>query len=155
MSKRTAFSLVELVIVVAIFAVLAAMALPRFSQAVASSKDRAVDQHFRQIEMAAESYAAEHQNKYPLDSLAGVIPPELTQYLPENALRETYFGNNWDWNSDSGPEWAGLPPAIVLWGTGPTRANQFDQTVDDGNDSAGNYYYYRDGLVRWLRPPGF
>jgi prepilin-type N-terminal cleavage/methylation domain-containing protein len=71
MKKRlTAFTLIELLIVVAIIAILAAIAVPNFLEAQTRSKVSRVYADFRSTGTAIESYAIDH-NKYPNCLLGG------------------------------------------------------------------------------------
>ncbi len=71
------FSLVELVIVVVIIGVLAAIAIPRFSRAADGAADAALKQNLRTMREALEMYKAEHKGAVPKDATAA---EQLTQY---------------------------------------------------------------------------
>jgi prepilin-type N-terminal cleavage/methylation domain-containing protein len=62
--KRRAFTLIELLIVVAIIAVLAAIAIPNFLEAQVRSKVSRVKSDMRSVATALEAYAAD-RNAYP------------------------------------------------------------------------------------------
>ena len=62
---RTAFTLIELLIVVAIIAILAAIAVPNFLEAQTRSKVSRARADARSIATAVESYAVDN-NKYPI-----------------------------------------------------------------------------------------
>jgi len=64
MKQENAFTLIELLIVVAIIAVLAAIAVPNFLEAQVRSKISRVKSDLRSIAAAVESYRIDH-NKYP------------------------------------------------------------------------------------------
>lgn len=55
-----AFSLVELVIVVAILAIIGAIAIPRFGASAGAASESAMLKDWRQLQTAAELFAAEH-----------------------------------------------------------------------------------------------
>lgn len=67
-----AFTLIELLIVVAIIAILAAIALPNFLEAQTRAKVSRVRNDFRTMALAIEAYAVDH-NHYPPDANR---PPE-------------------------------------------------------------------------------
>ncbi|MEQ8821542.1 MAG: prepilin-type N-terminal cleavage/methylation domain-containing protein [Sumerlaeia bacterium] len=62
-----AFTLIELLIVVAIIAILAAIAVPNFLQAQTRAKVSRAKMDFRTIAVALESYVVDH-NRYPVDN---------------------------------------------------------------------------------------
>ena len=66
MKKRTAFTLIELLIVVAIIAILAAIAVPNFLEAQVRSKIARVKNDQRTLATAFEAYAVDN-NRPPLD----------------------------------------------------------------------------------------
>jgi prepilin-type N-terminal cleavage/methylation domain-containing protein len=65
MNKR-AFTLIELLIVVAIIAILAAIAVPNFLEAQVRSKVSRAQSDMRSIATAIEAYAVDHAGMYPM-----------------------------------------------------------------------------------------
>ena len=63
---KAAFTLIELLIVVAIIAILAAIAVPNFLEAQVRSKVAVVYSDFRTVKTALESYRVDYNN-YPHD----------------------------------------------------------------------------------------
>lgn len=66
--RNRGFSLVELVIVIVIIGVLAAIALPRFSKAAGGANDAAVASDLAVLRNAIELYGAEHEGNFPLQA---------------------------------------------------------------------------------------
>ncbi len=76
-NRPSGFSLVELVIVVVIIGLLAAIAIPRFSRGAAGATESAVRGDLAVLRNAIEMYAAEHNGTYPA---AGTFVAQLTTY---------------------------------------------------------------------------
>lgn len=73
---RRGFSLVELVIVVVIMGVIAAVAIPRLSRGARTAGASALKGDLATLRNAIELYAAEHDGNYP----GATIANQLTQY---------------------------------------------------------------------------
>ena len=71
-AKRKAFSLVELVIVIVILGVIAAVAIPRISSARRNSGESALRGNLATIRSAIDRYYLEHNNTYPAAKGDGV-----------------------------------------------------------------------------------
>lgn len=78
LGSLVAFTLIELLIVVAIIAILAAIAVPNFLESQVRAKASRVKADLRTLATALESYAVD-QNSYPMnDGLYNVVPVTLT-----------------------------------------------------------------------------
>jgi prepilin-type N-terminal cleavage/methylation domain-containing protein len=75
--SRRAFTLIELLIVVAIIAILAAIAVPNFLEAQTRAKVSRVKADMRSCATALESYAVD-DNHYPYEQLDDRFPHRLT-----------------------------------------------------------------------------
>lgn len=63
--RKLGFSLVELVIVVMIIGIIAAIAVPRISQAANTAPEKALRGNLRTLRTVIDLYAAEHVGAYP------------------------------------------------------------------------------------------
>ena len=77
--KTQGFTLVEIMIVVAIIALLAAIAIPNLLRAKVAANDALAKATIRSISTASEAYATANSGSYPPDinSLTSATPPYL------------------------------------------------------------------------------
>lgn len=76
--KRSAFSLIELVIVVVIIGIIAAIAIPRMSRGAVGANESTLTGNLAILRKALDLYAAEHNGAFPTDSTT--IVGQLTTY---------------------------------------------------------------------------
>ena len=77
-NQKTGFTLVEIMIVILIIALLAAIGIPNLLRARFEAHDATAQDALKSISTALETYAST-ENRYPPDttSLLGVVPPYL------------------------------------------------------------------------------
>ncbi len=136
--EERGFTLVEIMIVVAIIALLAAFALPAFMRARQQAQNAKFINAVRIATGAIEQYAAEHQT-YPVDVNRGIVPPGMDTYLDQslNWTGTTPIGGQWDWDFNV----FGIKAAVSV--VSPTASDaqmlEIDTKFDDGNLSAGRF----------------
>ncbi|MFO1461863.1 MAG: prepilin-type N-terminal cleavage/methylation domain-containing protein [Verrucomicrobiota bacterium] len=77
-----AFTLVELLVVVAIVAVLAGLLLPTLGRAKAKGLDAVCVSHLRQLGIATRTYAEDHHERLPSAELLPTLPVNPREPLP-------------------------------------------------------------------------
>jgi prepilin-type N-terminal cleavage/methylation domain-containing protein/prepilin-type processing-associated H-X9-DG protein len=107
---QTAFTLIELLGVIAIVAVLAALLLPALSRAKAQGQKAQCINNFRQLHLAAQLYGNDHGDQ-----------------LPRNHLQGDYYG--------PGENWVG---GAMSWDSHPDNTNTFLLT-GEGTGRLGQY----------------
>jgi prepilin-type N-terminal cleavage/methylation domain-containing protein len=110
---RPGFTLIELVIVVVIVGIIAAIAIPRFTSAGASATDAAVAGDLEALRKAIEVYHGEHLGTYP--TLTG-ITAQLTQYSDIQGNVSATRGGKYIY----GPYLRAIPPLRVGPAAGAT-----------------------------------
>ncbi|MEM9157524.1 MAG: type II secretion system protein [Verrucomicrobiota bacterium] len=147
-SKRSGFTLVEIMIVVLIIGLLAALAVPAFAKMRQTSRATTFANDIRALATAAQNYILE-SGEYPPDSSSGVFPNELDGYLTVQVFEDdTPLGGLWDFEfEDEG----GYTSAVGV--VNPSVEDEdflkVDEVLDDGNLSTGSFvkisssrYYY-------------
>jgi prepilin-type N-terminal cleavage/methylation domain-containing protein/prepilin-type processing-associated H-X9-DG protein len=120
--KRTGFTLIEVLVVIAIIAILAAILFPVFAQAKAAAKKSACLSQQRQVGIALQMYMSENEDM--IFFFAHAIDPSRTRPLdPFGATRE----NRW-WNQIQ----PYLKNLTVL--ASPSDARQKPHPLEDGLD---------------------
>ena len=88
---KTGFTLVEIMIVVAIMGLLAAVAIPNFLKAREYAQFNAIGDNLRILEAAKEQYAFDHK----LSTTAPVTEDDLTVYLKANVNVKRVAGESY------------------------------------------------------------
>lgn len=129
---ETGFSLVEIMIVVIVIGILAALGIPALQRAQARSMASRYANDFRQFESAFQRYVLE-SGQWPPPAGGGAIPTGMDGYLPTSYTKPSPLsGDYW---------WSGPSHSIVLRGSQATDAlmQQVDALLDDGDLSTGNF----------------
>jgi len=139
LSKKRAFSLLELVIVVVIIGIIAAIAIPRMSRGTAGAADSALAGDLAVLRNAIDLFAAEHDGKFP--KLAK-ITSQLTLYTDSSNTSDPVAAK--DATHIFGPYLRAVPKLPV--GTNK-NADTFTGTSPPGTDAAGWFYDETSGKI--------
>jgi prepilin-type N-terminal cleavage/methylation domain-containing protein len=102
MKKCAGFTLVELMLAVAIVADIAIIALPTYTRARRASQNARFCSDLRIAAAAFEMYAAEN-NRYPAETAPGVVPAGMPVYLKGLDFGSpNTLGATWDWDYNQG-----------------------------------------------------
>ncbi len=133
---RRGFTLIEIMIVLAILAVIIGMVLPNLIQSQREASIRTARIAVKAVEAAAEMYAADHNGEFPaggqgLDVLmhnGGNDPNWKGPYLKGTKLPTDPWGQPIQYNSPGSHTSDGAPD---IWSNGPDKASG---TADDINN---------------------
>ena len=140
---RRAFTLVEIMIVVVIIGLLAAMALPAFKRVQRSALSKRYINDARQIRDAAERYALENGTFPPNGVLS--IHPNLRGYVPDKLFGASPIGGLWDWDYQQNGFTASI--SVYQFTVSDEQLLDIDRTLDDGNLSTGYFRKMTDKAV--------
>ncbi len=146
------FTLVELLIVVVILGILAAVVIPSFGDVRSDAKLSAAHTEFGVFQTALRSYYALNE-AWPNDENEGVWPADLDGFISQQMFeRPPVLGDHWDWNPDWGP--ADLQPNIAVHANSPDIGlwQLLDNRTDDGDLNTGLLRRYGDHLCYGVSP---
>jgi prepilin-type N-terminal cleavage/methylation domain-containing protein len=131
-SRPAGFTLVEIMVVVVIIGLLAAIAIPAFQRVRERSIASRYINDFRQFDSAFQRYATEFGG-WPPAGAVGVVPAGMTGYLPTSFTSGSPMGGNYQWSGPSG--------YVVLRNSSATDAvmQRVDAALDDGVLTTGNF----------------
>jgi general secretion pathway protein G len=104
MTRSRGFTLIELIVVMAIVALLASIVAPRYFASLAKSKETALQQSLVTMRDAIDQYAAD-KGRYP-DSLQDLAAARYLRQVPEDPL------------TGSRETWVELPPPADMQAAG-------------------------------------
>ncbi len=142
------FTLVEIMIVVTIIGLLAAIAIPAFVRAKENSQNTRFISDLRVFAQAFEIYAQKNGG-WPTDQPPGGFPPGMTgEFRSTDWAASTSLGGQWDWDYEQFGYKAGV--SVHLPTADATRMTEIDRKIDDGNLNTGNFRARSNGYMMIL-----
>ena len=144
--SKDGYTIIELVVAVAIISLITAIAIPAFKQYRQAARVAAFSSDMQKMSIAGQQYALESGSWLPGTS-PGVYPVQLEGYISRMSFeRATPFGGNWDYgNYYTGDTDYFLSIVGVVNPTiGEETIVELDREIDDGNLSTG-FFRKTDG----------
>lgn len=149
---RAGFTLVEILIVVVILGILAAIVIPAFANATEDTRKTAFAQELRIFRDGLLRYEIDF-GTMPADGGSGTVPAGLEPYVNVPQWEGgTPLGGVWDNETD---DVVGAGMGVHFNGTGQTRdavyMAEVDRIVDDGDITTGKFRRFGDRYYSVLR----
>ena len=136
---RTAFTLIEVLIVVVILGLLASIVLPNFTTSTTKTRETTFIRSLVSFQIATQTFQA-RRSDFPPQAAPGVIPEEFKSFLPAGAWsQDTPIGGQWDIDrTDAGVTFA---IGVHFGSVNPPldRLTTIDELMDDGDLTTGRF----------------
>jgi type II secretory pathway pseudopilin PulG len=139
MSKRSAFTLIEVMIIVAILTNVLLVAMPAFLRSRNMAQNTRYISDLRTIAGAFEMYAAEN-NRYPVTAAASVVPSGMSVYL--NGIAYTSrnaIGGQWYWTYNAASSPMASVGSLSSFTLDDVRMADIDARIDNGVLATGTW----------------
>jgi prepilin-type N-terminal cleavage/methylation domain-containing protein len=143
LARERGFTMVEIMIVVAIIAILVTIAWPSYMRARERSQNTRVINDLRVFTDAFQQYATENRgsaatNGWPPDQMPAVFPPEMAGMIKEDRFAAgPSWGGNYDW--DVGVYDIVASMSIEAPQAPYSQLEAMDRMFDDGNLGTGAF----------------
>jgi prepilin-type N-terminal cleavage/methylation domain-containing protein len=144
--RNAAFTLVEIMVVVTIISLLAALSVPALQRVKRRTIATAIGNDLRTFAAAFDTYAAE-RGGFPAEVAAGVFPSEMVDRIkPGDWGRVTPIGGQYNWDNNQTHYGTKYRAVIQISSTATATLLQdvdlweaVDRTIDDGNLTTGSF----------------
>jgi prepilin-type N-terminal cleavage/methylation domain-containing protein len=146
-SSIQAFTLVEIMVVVVIIGLLAALAIPAFQRNQRATQNARVINDYRVFVQAFEIYNTQN-GAWPPNAGSGVVPTGMSGDFKEDTWKalQTPIGGRWNWDLDKTDFKAGV--TIAGYTITDQQATEIDAKIDDGDLSTGTFRKTSGGTNR-------
>jgi len=134
---RRAFTLVEIMIVVVIIGLLAALAIPAAARVRQAAQNSRYISDLRTFAQGYETYATEH-GTWPPNAATGIVPVGMSGYIKDNSWTQVNsVGGRWNWDFNN----FGVTASISTTGVTASDAQMtvVDAQIDDGDLTTGRF----------------
>jgi prepilin-type N-terminal cleavage/methylation domain-containing protein len=147
-ARPAAFTLVEIMIVVVIIGLLAAIAIPAFKRVQLSAQVNRTVNDFRVFSQAFETYATQY-GTWPPNAAAAVVPVGMTGDFKASVWQApTSIGGKWNWDRNIGGVLAGV--SIQNFTATDAQLQAIDAKLDDGDLGTGNFQKVSSNRVTYI-----
>jgi prepilin-type N-terminal cleavage/methylation domain-containing protein len=151
-ARPRGFTLVEIMVVVVIIGLLAALAIPAFQRNQRASQNARAINDFRIFVQAFEVYNTAN-GTWPADSGGGTVPPGMSGDFKEDAwtMQKNSLGGRWNW--DQGRSWANAAVSVTNFTVVDAQLQEMDAKLDDGNLTTGFFQKVAPNRVSYIIEP--
>lgn len=146
--KQTGFTLIELMIVIAIVGILASMAMSAYERFILRSKLSEMTAQLGHFSKAFEVWK-QVNGRFPNDS--HIVLPDEASNIGINEIQwlaPTLLGGTWNWEGPNTHDFAGIS---IMGHTAPDEHMEiFDAILDDGDLDTGKFRRVKPGRVTYI-----
>jgi type II secretion system protein G len=158
------FTLVEIMVVVVIIGLLAALAVAGFTRLKVRTENNAISNDLRVFASAFETYALQNGSWPSTSPGPGQLPPEMVGAIkPEAFARAPLAGCSYVWGTNEGESASEIFATLAIAASGEDgdlgsvltleRVKSLDEQIDDGNFTSGRVRVINNRILFFLTRP--